>query len=58
MITDKRLKIARALAAKDWRDNKEARVIRNSRLAQEYNRVYGELYAMQEQMTGLMYAAQ
>ena len=46
------------MAARDWRNNKEARVIRNPQLAEEYNRVYGELYAMQEQMTGLMYAAQ
>ena len=56
MITEKRLKIARALAAQDWREHKEARVIRNPRLAEEYNRVYGDLYALQEQMTGVMYA--
>lgn len=56
MLTEKRAKIARATASKDWRDNKEARVIRNPRLAEIYNAVYGNLYALQEQMTGLMYA--
>jgi len=58
MLTEKRLKIARALAAKDWRNNKEARVIRNPYLAEEYNRVYGKLYAEEQRLTGLMYASQ
>lgn len=57
MLISKRLKIARAMAARDWRENKEARVIRNPRLAEEYNRVYGDLYAEEQRLTGLMYAS-
>ena len=58
MITEKRLKVARAMAARDFDNREEARVIRNPRLAQEYNRVYGELYAEEQRLTGLMYATQ
>lgn len=55
MLTERRAKIARATAAKDWRENKEARVIRNPQLEAAYAAVYGRLYELQETITGLTY---